>query len=105
MDLTTLQPEKSHFCELLLEDQLGTVSLHVSITAQSDCGAPSNLEGYVDDPEVLKDVERSFSLAKTAQAMGEVGWLQVGWNLSSILKYYVSGGGGGGGGGVGGKWK
>ena len=86
MDLGTLTPEKSHYCELLLEDQLGVVSLHVSITAQSEPGASSNLNEYNDDPEMLKDIERSFSLAKTAQSMKDVGWLQV-WLTRMSLEY------------------
>lgn len=77
LELSSLTPEKSHYCELLLEDQLGTISLHVSITAQSEPGAPSNLESYVDDPDVIKDIERSFSLTKTAHSLKEVGWLQI----------------------------
>ena len=71
-----MKTERSHYIELRLEDQLGMICLHVSITAiivdECDSGLPP-----VDDMEIIRDKKKEFSLWKTPKVLNEIGWLQV----------------------------
>ena len=75
--MESLEKEKSHFVELVLEDQPGVLSLHVSITALCNQNSTSDIKTNLDDSDRLKEIESEFSLLKTTKAMSQIGWLQV----------------------------
>lgn len=75
LDLSTLKKEKSHYMKLSLEDQLGFICLHLSITALHGDECISNSSNYEENN--MQMLKKEFSLWKTANSFKEIGWLQV----------------------------
>jgi len=72
-----LEPEKSHYLDLSLVDQSGTISLYVSLTAQNVPGGASDLNAYEEDLDYMDDIRNEFSLYNTFKSTKKVGWAQV----------------------------
>ena len=77
VDLSTLEVEKSHKLEVGLEDQTGTISLHICITGLVHPGARSDLTMHTDDIDAVEEKKQEYRLTKTPSKINEIGWLQV----------------------------
>ena len=77
IDLSTLEREKSHKIEAALEDNAGTIVMHLSITGLDAPGCESDLNTFVDKPGRRQEVAKQFMLKNTPKKIKEVGWLQV----------------------------
>lgn len=77
IDLSTLEREKSHKIEAALEDNAGTIVMHLSITGLDAPGCESDLNAFVEKPGRRQEVAKQFMLKNTPKKIKEVGWLQV----------------------------
>lgn len=77
VDLSTLEPERTHFLEVELEDNAGVVELLLTITGTSGEESISDLGSFVEDPNRERELIKRYSIKNSFREIKDVGWLQV----------------------------
>ena len=88
-----LDREKSHKIVAELEDNAGTITMHVAMTALDAPGCESDLNTYTEDPNRMSLLVKSFGLKSTGKKKKEIGWLRVKYHRAVGLAAADIGGG------------
>ncbi|XP_038070847.1 multiple C2 and transmembrane domain-containing protein 1-like isoform X2 [Patiria miniata] len=77
IDISALNREETHHCDLELEDGAGTLSLLLTITGTSGTESISDLANFKHDPNTDRMLYKKYGILNSLKDLKDVGWLQV----------------------------